>query len=433
MNNRKKGIIVISLSILLLVMAVGYATVQSMLYISGTATLEQTWNVAITNISSTPTGEAYNKSTPSYTGTTATFDVGLKQPGDEMNYQITITNNGTTDAFVYRVTSGFVSSNSETVDNLVFDNVSVLSYGIKPGQVIKGGESAVLNVKVRQDNYELMHSNSDEMAYTISSTVSLLQQSNGQTRKTYVENHGYEGDWINKPVMLDDNNIYRVLAVLGDSVRLIKEEPLTLTNTPDLFNDNTYLEKGKLIEYLNSTYKNTFPEDTREKITEITVPKYSIDVAPGDDNIGGFLLSLYNACNGRGSGNLDATTSNGTASCNINYLTSFTLIKDSYHKASTFNLSNIYLNISNNTQEITLQNPLFTSSLSIAEPGGINYYANTFYEIDKNKSIEENEKYLLLEGTASAGHITSQKFSDVFNENDIKVYPVITVDMTAIK
>ena len=98
MEDKKKVLIGI-LSVLVCIMAVGYALLAQELTINGSASIDSTWRVEITNIASKDVvGDAVNKVDPSYTATTANFSVGFTQPGDSITYDIEVTNKGTLDA-----------------------------------------------------------------------------------------------------------------------------------------------------------------------------------------------------------------------------------------------------------------------------------------------------------------------------------------------
>ena len=84
MDTKAKNIIIGALLAAVAIMAVGYAALAQTLKINGTASITSTWNVAITGISSgVATGTATNGSEPSFTGTSATFNVNLVKPGDK--------------------------------------------------------------------------------------------------------------------------------------------------------------------------------------------------------------------------------------------------------------------------------------------------------------------------------------------------------------
>ncbi|MBS7020938.1 MAG: hypothetical protein KH135_03600 [Firmicutes bacterium] len=98
-KKNQRNYVIVALVCAIMIMAVGYAALAQTLTINGTAAISSTWNVAITGISEgTPTGTATNKTPAAYTGTSATFDVDLKSPGDKMVFDITVSNTGTLDA-----------------------------------------------------------------------------------------------------------------------------------------------------------------------------------------------------------------------------------------------------------------------------------------------------------------------------------------------
>ena len=103
MYRNKKNIIIGIMCITVLIMVVVYAAFQTRLTINGTGNITSTWNIEITSITSSITGTAYNISNPSYTGTTASFEAGLKKPGDKIEYSITIKNSGSVDAIINEV------------------------------------------------------------------------------------------------------------------------------------------------------------------------------------------------------------------------------------------------------------------------------------------------------------------------------------------
>ena len=98
-TNKGRNVVIGALLAAVAIMAVGYAALAQTLTINGTASITSTWNVAITGISSgVATGTATNGSEPSFTGTSATFNVNLVKPGDKMVYEITVKNSGTLNA-----------------------------------------------------------------------------------------------------------------------------------------------------------------------------------------------------------------------------------------------------------------------------------------------------------------------------------------------
>ena len=142
MKDKKKWVIGI-LCTLVCIMAVGYAVLAQQLNITGTTSIDSTWKVEITNIQeSEVVGKALSKVTPSYTSTTASFNVGLIQPGDSITYDIEISNLGTLKAKVDSI-------------NINLDENDAIKYttsGVSNGDKLGVGEKTTLTIKVEYDS-----------------------------------------------------------------------------------------------------------------------------------------------------------------------------------------------------------------------------------------------------------------------------------------
>ena len=132
-NAKGRNLVIGVLLAAVAIMAVGYAALAQTLQINGTATISSNWDVAITDITKgTPTGGAANRTPASHTGTTATFDVTLNQPGDTMTYVVTVHNGGTLNA---KLTGLTVTPEESEVEGIYFDvtgverNVTTLDAG----------------------------------------------------------------------------------------------------------------------------------------------------------------------------------------------------------------------------------------------------------------------------------------------------------------
>ena len=143
MRDKKKVMIGI-LSVLVCIMAVGYALLAQELTINGTTSIDSTWKVEITNITSKDVvGGAVNKTDPTYTATTANFSVGLTQPGDSITYDITVTNKGTLDAVVESI----------DVDKGNNPAITYTTSGLKRGdKIAKNNGTNTLTIKVDYDS-----------------------------------------------------------------------------------------------------------------------------------------------------------------------------------------------------------------------------------------------------------------------------------------
>lgn len=136
---RKKNMVIIAMCIAMLFMGIGYAALSKNLKINSSMSLAQTWKVEFSDIrTSTTLGGATNKTKPSVTATTATFNVDLVQPGDLVEYQIDITNYGTLDAEIRGATYTYSGSSA----------VYVRVTGIQKGTVISNCKNLTTCPKV---------------------------------------------------------------------------------------------------------------------------------------------------------------------------------------------------------------------------------------------------------------------------------------------
>jgi hypothetical protein len=143
-KTENKNVVIGALVIAILIMAIGYALLSQELKVNGSGTISSTWNVGITNIvQSAKEQNATERTEPSFTSTTATFDVGLTAPGDSMTYDITISNTGSLDA---KVSSIIVTPSDESA------GITYTVTGVQAGTTLAAGETNTVHVKVSWDN-----------------------------------------------------------------------------------------------------------------------------------------------------------------------------------------------------------------------------------------------------------------------------------------
>ena len=105
LNSRQRNYIIAGLCMILVIMGVGYAAFQSQLKISGTSNITSNWSVKITDIQSkVVSGNPTNALEPTHGDTTATFRTTLISPGDTMQYDVTVLNEGDIDAKLDKIT-----------------------------------------------------------------------------------------------------------------------------------------------------------------------------------------------------------------------------------------------------------------------------------------------------------------------------------------
>ena len=141
MYNNKKKIVIIVMCIAIFVMITGYSLLSTRLNIRGTSNLTDTWGIKISNISYTATGRAHNIEEPTYNDTNMAFNVGVKEPGDKMVFDVTVTNYGTLDAILEKIEATTNGS------RLIIYSIT----GIEEQSKLKGGESITFQVTTEFD------------------------------------------------------------------------------------------------------------------------------------------------------------------------------------------------------------------------------------------------------------------------------------------
>lgn len=138
MKNKKSLVIAVMVAVTLL-MATGYAYFSTRLNISGTSNIESNWKVVFTDITKiNQTDGVTEKNTPTASGTSATFDVGLTSPGDVIEYRITVANQGSIDAIIESIDASDTGS-----DAIIFEVTN-----IKTGDLLLKGATTTFNVKI---------------------------------------------------------------------------------------------------------------------------------------------------------------------------------------------------------------------------------------------------------------------------------------------
>ena len=142
-NRTQRNYIIAGLCMILVIMGVGYAAFSSQLKISGTSNITSNWNVKITNIESkVVSGVPTDAQSPSHTDTTATFKTRLTSPGDTMQYDVTVSNEGNINAKLDKITV------PESTNPAIGFEVT----GIREGSLLKAGNTALLTVIVKYND-----------------------------------------------------------------------------------------------------------------------------------------------------------------------------------------------------------------------------------------------------------------------------------------
>ena len=126
--------------------SVAYAAFAQILTISGTGTAAGEWDVKITSITQTAAVGATENSAPTFTDTSATFDVDLAYPGASATYNVVVTNNGTIPAVLSSI-NGLTQANAAAPLYLGYELT-----GVTTGTTLAaGGATNTATVKVTWD------------------------------------------------------------------------------------------------------------------------------------------------------------------------------------------------------------------------------------------------------------------------------------------
>ena len=136
---KKRNIIVVALLSIILFMAVGYSAFATQLNLNGTAEIVGSWDVRIANIETKQISEGCDAGEPEYTNTSVNFNAILGKPGDVIVYEITIANQGTTDAKLQSVV--FMSDEKNGSEAIKYSTTEL-------AETLAAGEETKLEVTV---------------------------------------------------------------------------------------------------------------------------------------------------------------------------------------------------------------------------------------------------------------------------------------------
>lgn len=140
-RKNKKNLVLVILLLLVVGMAVGYAALSQALVINGTANITAQWNIEFTKIEAGNLIGAEQASEPTYTATTATFNVNLLYPGAMAEYKVTVENKGNINA-VLKSVDGIDTANSASPTEVKF------SIDADTNDTLNAGNSKIYTVKV---------------------------------------------------------------------------------------------------------------------------------------------------------------------------------------------------------------------------------------------------------------------------------------------
>ena len=238
-DRKKRNIIIGSLCCLLVFMGIGYAILSQTLNISGTANMQGNWSVKITNmklLEANKTGRAEEVS-HSFTDTTATFTADLYMPGDSIEYEVTVENQGNIDDLLKSVTPTTTNASEEIkfshseIDDTVLTAGKKITFTMK----VEFLEDATSIPKVENVKYnlELIYVQCDGSKIVKSADLKVGDYVRYKSTKTG-EYQGIDSSasftsrttesglgWDSGIARDIDTNYWRVLSIEGDKVTLI--------------------------------------------------------------------------------------------------------------------------------------------------------------------------------------------------------------------
>lgn len=168
-NNRSKNILIGALALAIIIMSAAYALLATNLTINASGKIDAQWDIHFEdNVVTSFAGTASNavdgegvEIVPTASGTTASFNVDLKAPGDKATYTLTITNAGTISAQLKDITD--LSENNAAAPTEIIYTIS----GVTVGEALVAGASKNVTVTVEWPDSDTVPTGPVEKAIAI--------------------------------------------------------------------------------------------------------------------------------------------------------------------------------------------------------------------------------------------------------------------------
>ena len=277
---KKRFIVIVSLCVLLLIMSAGYAAFSSVLNIKGISSITSNWDIKITNVKTKNTnGSAENTKDPIWNNLTATVEADLYEPGDYVEYEITIENKGNLNAKLSKISMSdvndspikFTTSGVTEGDNLNTNSVATLTvkveYDSNAGKVTEETISEItITLEYVQDNGGAVpplpseESAADELIKTV------VTSGDGLYADEYEEGrYVYKGANPNNYITFN-NETWRIISVETDGTLKIMRKDSIGSMAWDTSESNNWTRPATLNTYLNNDYYNTLSNEAQALI-----------------------------------------------------------------------------------------------------------------------------------------------------------------------
>ena len=282
LNRTQRNYIIAGLCMILVIMGVGYAAFQSQLKISGTSNITSNWIVKITDIQSkVVNGTPTNALEPTHDDTTATFRTRLTSPGDTMQYDVTVLNEGDIDAKLDKITI------PESTNPAIGFEVS----GIEEGSLLRSKETAILTVTVKYNDVTEQPSNlTANLEVTLDYSqapegyvppappatiggqpVEIVESGDGLYADEYESGrYVYKGANPNNYIEFDNGEVWRIISKEADGTYKILKNDLLPGQAWDTSASNNWARPATLNTYLNGEYYNGLDSSIKDNIVSHT-------------------------------------------------------------------------------------------------------------------------------------------------------------------
>ena len=192
-TSNKRAKLVAILLVLVMLISVGYAALETLLQISGTATLKKkTWNVHFANVQ-VKTGSVQATTAPevpegSTDTTSLTWAVNMDTPGQYYEFNVDVVNGGDLDAMVSTATNSIITSTLTEAQRAYLDYTIKYENGAEVEQydALPAGETRTITVKLlfKQDINPNVLPGTNQTGLTLSYNANYVQaDSNVNTQK----------------------------------------------------------------------------------------------------------------------------------------------------------------------------------------------------------------------------------------------------------
>ena len=174
-TRQKQRIIIGTLCAIIIGLTVGYAVLSQTLNIQGTGSIASDFNILFTDIQEGTMNDATTVNKQITDSTTAVFTIDLSKPGASGEYNITVENRGTIDAYVDSI-NGIDEANQTEPTDITFSIEGLKLYDSLPSK-----QEKTFKVKVNWDSSSTSIPNSDK---TLTLSINFVQDSGNRPTPT---------------------------------------------------------------------------------------------------------------------------------------------------------------------------------------------------------------------------------------------------------